>query len=153
MLICVKITCTSFPPSPFLFPFPLPTYQCLTTRFKCLPAEPLSQVPTVVHQLTQNYRSHDGILRLASGVLDLRTKFFPESFDRMERDQGLFKGPKPTLIESAKPADLIALLKGNERETSHIEFGAHQVRLWNCCVQLYCLSQLLHTARKINYIT
>lgn len=89
----------------------------------------MPQVPTTIHQLTQNYRSHDGILRLASGVLDLLTMFFPESFDRMARDQGLFKGPTPLLLGSAQPADLIALLKGNQRETAHIEFGAHKVSI------------------------
>ncbi|XP_070208314.1 TPR and ankyrin repeat-containing protein 1-like [Littorina saxatilis] len=87
------------------------------------------QVPKHVYKLTQNYRSHDGILRLASGILDLLYNFFPESFDKLARDKGLFGGPKPVLIESASPADLVTFLAGNERETSHIEFGAHQVIL------------------------
>ena len=94
------------------------------------------QVPRTVHQLTDNCRSHDGILRLAAGVLDLLVTFFPESMDKLEPDQGLFEGPKPVLLESASPDQLISMLRGNQRETSHIEFGAHQVRFgvsltWN----------------------
>ena len=89
-----------------------------------------------MHQLTDNCRSHDGILRLAAGVLDLLVTFFPESMDKLEPDQGLFEGPKPVLLESASPDQLISMLRGNRRETSHIEFGAHQVRFgvsltWN----------------------
>lgn len=87
------------------------------------------QVPNTLHQLTDNCRSHDGILRLAAGVLDLLAMFFPESLDKLERDRGLLEGPKPVLLESASPDELITLLRGNRRETSHIEFGAHQVRL------------------------
>lgn len=53
-----------------------------------------------VHQLTHNYRSHAGILSLASSILDLMVEFFPESFDRLKKDQGLFQGPPPVLLES-----------------------------------------------------
>lgn len=86
-------------------------------------------MPKYVYQLTHNYRSHAGILSLASAVLDLLVEFFPESFDRLQKDQGLFHGPKPVVLESCKPADLAVLLSGNKRKTSHIEFGAHQVIL------------------------
>uniref|UniRef100_K1PIT9 Lupus brain antigen 1-like protein n=1 Tax=Magallana gigas TaxID=29159 RepID=K1PIT9_MAGGI len=72
------------------------------------------KVPKKVHQLTHNYRSHAGILSLASSILDLMVEFFPESFDRLKKDQGL---------------DLAVLLRGNKRKTSHIEFGAHQAIL------------------------
>nr|KAG5695001.1 hypothetical protein BaRGS_024184 [Batillaria attramentaria] len=87
------------------------------------------EVPKQVYQLTHNYRSHAGILSLASAVLDLLVEFFPESFDRLEKDQGLFDGPQPVVLESGSPADLAILLSGNKRKTSHIEFGAHQVIL------------------------
>jgi hypothetical protein len=82
-----------------------------------------------LHQLTYNYRSHAGILKLASSILEVLVRFFPESFDRLEPDQGLFPGPEPILIESCTFSDLAVLLSGNRRETSNIEFGAHQVIL------------------------
>ncbi|XP_077125441.1 TPR and ankyrin repeat-containing protein 1 [Ranitomeya variabilis] len=85
--------------------------------------------PKQVYQLVQNYRSHSGILHLASGVVDLLQYFFPESFDRLPRDCGLFDGPKPTVLDSCCVSDLAILLRGNKRKTQPIEFGAHQVIL------------------------
>ncbi|XP_077667201.1 TPR and ankyrin repeat-containing protein 1 isoform X3 [Eretmochelys imbricata] len=70
-----------------------------------------------------------GILHLASGVVDLLQHYFPESFDRLPRDTGLFDGPKPTVLESCSVSDLAILLRGNKRKTQPIEFGAHQVIL------------------------
>lgn len=87
------------------------------------------QVPNRLYQLTHNYRSHAGILRLASSIVDLLLYYFPESFDRLEKDQGLFEGPKPVLLESCSFGDLAMILRGNRRQFSRIEFGAHQVIL------------------------
>ncbi|KAM9187432.1 TPR and ankyrin repeat-containing protein 1 [Dugong dugon] len=85
--------------------------------------------PKKIHQLYQNYRSHSGILNLASGVVDLLQFYFPESFDPLPRDSGLFDGPKPTVLESCSVSDLAILLRGNKRKSQPIEFGAHQVIL------------------------
>ena len=87
------------------------------------------RVPKKLYQLTHNYRSHAGILRLASSVVDLLLNYFPESFDRLQKDEGLFEGPKPVLLESCSPTDLALILQGNQRQSSRIEFGAHQVVL------------------------
>jgi hypothetical protein len=87
------------------------------------------EVPRRLYQLTHNYRSHAGNLRLASSIVDLMVAFFPESFDRLQRDQGLFEGPKPVLLESCSFSDLALLLRGSKRKTSQIEFGAHQAIL------------------------
>ena len=87
------------------------------------------RVPKKLYQLTYNYRSHAGILNLASSVVDLLLHYFPESFDKLKKDEGLFDGPRPVLIKSCSPSDLALLLQGNHRESSRIEFGAHQVVL------------------------
>ena len=63
-------------------------------------------------------------------------EFFPESFDRLEKDQGMFDGPLPVVLESGSAADLAVLLSGNKCKTSHIEFGAHQVGSVCVCVTL-----------------
>ncbi|XP_039192831.1 TPR and ankyrin repeat-containing protein 1 isoform X2 [Crotalus tigris] len=89
----------------------------------------LVRKPRRIYELYQNYRSHSGILNLASGVVDLLQWYFPESFDRLPRDRGLFDGPKPTVLESCSVSDLAILLKGNKRKTQPIEFGAHQAIL------------------------
>ena len=78
-----------------------------------------------LHTLTQNFRSHSGILQLAASVIDLLMHFFRSSLDKLPRDQGMFPGPKPVLL-SCDFNDLVLLLKGNRREASAIEFGARQ---------------------------
>ena len=88
------------------------------------------EVPDTVHQLKYNYRSHKGILKLASSIVHLLGYFFPESFDRLEDDVGLFDGPKPVILETSDFAELAMVLRGARRKTSSpIEFGAHQVVL------------------------
>lgn len=77
--------------------------------------------------MTYIYVIYIGILNLASSVVDLLQHFFPESFDRLPRDCGLFDGPKPTVLDSCSVSDLALLLRGNKRKTQPIEFGAHQV--------------------------
>ncbi|XP_033107815.1 TPR and ankyrin repeat-containing protein 1-like [Anneissia japonica] len=100
-----------------------------STSMKALGKQSSVAVPNKVYQLTHNYRSHAGILELAASVVDLLLFFFPSSFDRLKRDQGLFDGPKPVLLDSCSTSDLALILRGNKRKTSEIEFGAHQVIL------------------------
>ncbi|XP_064647106.1 TPR and ankyrin repeat-containing protein 1-like isoform X2 [Lineus longissimus] len=91
----------------------------------------LIEVPKTVYQLIHNYRSHAGILDLATSLLDLIDCFFPASYDKkgLEKDRGIFKGPPPVLINCRNYSDLAMVLCGNKRETSQIEFGAHQAIL------------------------
>ena len=81
----------------------------------------------VVDELTINFRSHSGVLRLAASVIEVLQNFFPNSFDRLPGDKGMFPGPIPTLLDSCNFSDLALVLRGNKRESSAIEFGAHQV--------------------------
>ncbi len=46
-------------------------------------------VPSRIYQLIYNYRSHNGILRLASALIDILVQYFPESIDILKRDQGM----------------------------------------------------------------
>ncbi|XP_057314279.1 uncharacterized protein LOC130655524 isoform X2 [Hydractinia symbiolongicarpus] len=90
---------------------------------------PLVAVPKKIHQLTHNYRSHSGILQLASVIVQYLKLLFPESFDHLRPDVGLFPGPKPVILDTSDFSELAMLLQGSKRETSAIEFGAHQVVL------------------------
>jgi hypothetical protein len=85
--------------------------------------------PEKPYHLTENYRSHAGVLSLAASILDLLKTCFPYSFDHrnLPRDEGRLVGPKPVLIESASATDLAAIARGSKRRTSALEFGAHQV--------------------------
>ena len=76
--------------------------------------------------LEHNYRSHSGILRLAACVVELLYFFFGDSLDKLPPDLGLFEGPKPIIMEISSTEELALMLQG-KRESSRIEFGAHQV--------------------------
>ena len=90
---------------------------------------PAINVPQKPHNLTINFRSHSGILKLAGSIIDLISEFFKDSIDHLPDDEGMFPGPTPVLLESCKIDDLALLLSTNKREASAIEFGAHQVIL------------------------
>ena len=78
-------------------------------------------------QLSHNYRSHAGVLRLAACVVELLYHFFGNSLDKLPPDLGLFSGPKPIIMDVNDTQELVLMLQGAKRETSRIEFGAHQV--------------------------
>ena len=90
---------------------------------------PEVKVPQKPHTLTINFRSHSGILQLAGSIIDLLMEFFPKSIDTLPEDSGMFLGPVPVILESCDESDLALLLSSNKRESSRIEFGAHQVVL------------------------
>ncbi|KAJ3213538.1 hypothetical protein HDU67_002786 [Dinochytrium kinnereticum] len=94
-------------------------------------------------QLTRNYRSHDGILRLAASILDLIHTFFPNSIDNLARDIGAVDGPPPVCF-LGKDEDLrevfgLGTAPAGEDDTDadspnapgggSLEFGAEQVIL------------------------
>lgn len=80
--------------------------------------------------LSKNYRSHEGILALASLVMGMIWKGFPETVDKLEPEVGHLNGPKPVLFQGV---DLNILRSSN---VGHItpsagtaDFGAEQVIL------------------------
>ncbi|CAG2203732.1 TPR and ankyrin repeat-containing protein 1 [Mytilus edulis] len=89
----------------------------------------VSVLPHRIYELPHNYRSHSGITALATSVLDILKDLFPDSFDSLPSDQCLFEGPNPVLLETVSSDQLSLILCNNKRETSKIEFGAHQVIL------------------------
>ena len=90
---------------------------------------PQVKVPQQPHTLTINFRSHSGILRLAGSIIDLLQTFFKGSIDHLPADRGMFPGPTPVVLASCEEGDLALLLSSSKRESSRIEFGAHQVVL------------------------
>ena len=105
-------------------------FQDLRSSFHRLHSKiPAINVPQKPHNLTINFRSHSGILKLAGSIIDLIREFFKDSIDHLPDDEGMFPGPTPVLLESCKIGDLALLLSTNKRESSAIEFGAHQVIL------------------------
>ncbi|MEW5318036.1 MAG: hypothetical protein WDW38_009289 [Sanguina aurantia] len=82
-----------------------------------------------VHQLTMNYRTHQGILDVAAVIVDMLRNYFPLTIDKLDRENALFEGPHPLLLGGLTADDLCILLSGSDRHQSQVEFGAHQVIL------------------------
>ncbi|KAI8806445.1 hypothetical protein BJ742DRAFT_364554 [Cladochytrium replicatum] len=85
--------------------------------------------------LAKNYRSHNGILRVAASTLDLLEKYFPGAIDSMPRDVGVVDGPKPLCITGSSEDEFLGLFglgvkSGVVGESEdNLEFGAEQVIL------------------------
>ncbi|KAM3369762.1 hypothetical protein ACQJBY_017559 [Aegilops geniculata] len=82
-------------------------------------------------QLTQNFRTHCGILRMAQSIMNLLYYFFPSSVDKLNPETGLIHGEAPLLLESGNGENAIMTIFG-ENESKHGNlhgFGAEQVVL------------------------
>ncbi|KAI9768773.1 MAG: hypothetical protein M1839_003958 [Geoglossum umbratile] len=80
--------------------------------------------------LSRNYRSHQGILSLASLVMKMLSTGFPDTVDKLEPEIGQLSGPKPTFFVDFSAQILstqkLGLVNLNERVA---DFGAEQVIL------------------------
>ncbi|KAI3900086.1 hypothetical protein MKW98_000986, partial [Papaver atlanticum] len=82
-------------------------------------------------QLSQNFRTHAGILKLSQSIIELLYHFFPLSIDSLRPENSLFYGEAPVLLESVNDENAIVTIFGNSGSTgsSLIGFGAEQVIL------------------------
>lgn len=93
-----------------------------------LPELPDENKPCLKH-LTENYRSHGGILRLADSVVQLIHHYFPGSVDKLRGDTSPLEGPKPIfLTDSSQHGFSVSLFSQGSKDES-IEFGANQAIL------------------------
>ncbi len=82
-----------------------------------------------LHQLTENFRSHSGVLELAHSMVEILKKNFSSSFQDsgLPREFAMFEGPKPILLKVKSKDELVAVLLGNDIDSSvSHELGAHQ---------------------------
>ncbi|KAG7980453.1 hypothetical protein I3843_05G183000 [Carya illinoinensis] len=81
--------------------------------------------------LSQNFRTHDGVLKLSHSVIELLYHFFPQSIDVLEPENSLVYGEAPILLESGSNENAIITIFGNNgnSEASIVGFGAEQVIL------------------------
>ncbi|XP_057428474.1 uncharacterized protein LOC130721897 [Lotus japonicus] len=75
--------------------------------------------------LTQNFRTHDGVLKLYQSVIDLLSHFFPDSIDRLKPETSLIIGEPPIVLQCQKSKDGIEKILGSQGGS----FGAQQVIL------------------------
>jgi ATP-dependent exoDNAse (exonuclease V) beta subunit len=79
-------------------------------------------------ELNINYRSHNGILRIASSVIDLIRRFFPDSIDHLSPERSEVGGPRPIFFKGFQAETfLFDVFSVSEQMANCIEFGAEQV--------------------------
>ncbi|KAF3159968.1 hypothetical protein TWF751_000520 [Orbilia oligospora] len=80
--------------------------------------------------LSKNYRTHNGILKLAAKIVDVLSTNFPYAIDKFSPELGDFDGPSPIVFNGFSSEDFIKfILRDGEEESTGIisEFGAEQV--------------------------
>ncbi|XVF85500.1 hypothetical protein PTKIN_Ptkin17bG0122600 [Pterospermum kingtungense] len=82
-------------------------------------------------QLSQNFRTHDGVLRLAQSVIDLVYHFFPSFVDILSPETSLIYGEAPIWLESENEDNAVVRIFGNNGSVGGqmVGFGAEQVIL------------------------
>ncbi|KAL8048792.1 hypothetical protein ABFX02_07G090000 [Erythranthe guttata] len=81
--------------------------------------------------LSQNFRTHTGVLRLAQSVIDLICHFFPQSIDALAPETSLIYGESPFVLEPGSDENLIMSIFGHSGHDGEkwVGFGADQVIL------------------------
>ncbi|CAI9770919.1 unnamed protein product [Fraxinus pennsylvanica] len=80
--------------------------------------------------LSQNFRTHSGVLRLAQSVIDLLCYFFPHSIDVLPPETSFVYGEPPLVIEPGSDENAIITIFGCGGNVGKmVGFGAEQVIL------------------------
>ncbi|KAM4119943.1 hypothetical protein ACJW30_03G097500 [Castanea mollissima] len=84
-----------------------------------------------IFHLSQNFRTHDGVLKLSQSVIELIYHFFPLSIDILPPETSLIYGEAPILLESGNKENAITTIFGKSGNCrgSIVGFGAEQVIL------------------------
>ncbi|KAK3421375.1 hypothetical protein EUGRSUZ_G02033 [Eucalyptus grandis] len=83
-----------------------------------------------IFHLSQNFRTHAGILKLAQSVVDLLYHFFPLSIDALGPETSFICGEAPILLESENDESAILSIFGKRDFSGNfVGFGAEQVIL------------------------
>ncbi|CAB9504446.1 tetratricopeptide repeat and ankyrin repeat containing 1 [Seminavis robusta] len=67
-------------------------------------------IPDKPKVVNVNFRSHSGVLSVAAGVLEHLFGAFPDSAKQLSKDRGLFKGPRPSILQRIDPPSVKELL-------------------------------------------
>ncbi|KAH9698658.1 UvrD-like helicase ATP-binding domain-containing protein [Citrus sinensis] len=84
-----------------------------------------------IFNLSQNFRTHAGVLNLAQSVIELLYRFFPHSVDILKPETSLIYGEPPVLLESRDDENAVIKIFGNSGDAggNMVGFGAEQVIL------------------------
>ena len=88
------------------------------------------QISETFH-LTQNFRTHAGVLKLSQSIVELLCRFFPLFIDILSPETSLIYGEAPVLLESGEDENAIIKIFGNSgtHNSNIVGFGAEQIIL------------------------
>lgn len=79
----------------------------------------LNSIRIVLSDFHQTERTPPRV-QVASTVVDILNRFYPQHMDRLEREKAFFPGPGPLLMSSLTLDDLAILLSGSDRKASQV---------------------------------
>ncbi|KAK2437779.1 P-loop containing nucleoside triphosphate hydrolase superfamily protein [Trifolium repens] len=81
--------------------------------------------------LTQNFRTHAGVLKLSQSIIEILFRFFPHSIDVLKPETSLIYGEAPVVLECESNKNAIVTIFGTTGHESGkiVGFGAEQVIL------------------------
>ncbi|KHN25944.1 TPR and ankyrin repeat-containing protein 1 [Glycine soja] len=81
--------------------------------------------------LSQNFRTHAGVLKLSQSTIELLFRFFPHSIDVLKPETSLIYGEGPVVLECGSRKNAIVTIFGNSGHVAGkiVGFGAEQVIL------------------------
>ncbi|XP_038701351.1 uncharacterized protein LOC119998175 isoform X2 [Tripterygium wilfordii] len=83
-----------------------------------------------IFNLSHNFRTHAGVLKLSQSIMELLYHFFPNSVDVLNPETSLIYGEPPVLLESENNENAIISIFGSSGNIGHMAgFGAEQVIL------------------------
>ncbi|GLJ34015.1 hypothetical protein SUGI_0684140 [Cryptomeria japonica] len=87
-------------------------------------------MPDLFH-LSQNFRTHTGITKLAQSVVELLYHFFPFAVDKLRPETSLIYGEAPTFLDTKEEESVITTIFGHGGNigSGKYEFGAEQAIL------------------------
>ncbi|KAJ3362796.1 hypothetical protein GGF31_001326 [Allomyces arbusculus] len=98
-----------------------------------------AKVPPL-HTLTQNFRTHVGVLQLAARLVELLVQYFPQSIDQLEPEKALNDGPLPFLFHGDEDAFIRQVFGTSSRRCS---LGASQAILVRDDSEKECVLQMM----------
>lgn len=83
--------------------------------------------------LTQNFRSHNGLVAASAAVAGIVEELIPNAIDHLATELGFFQGPRPLIINVSDIGRIVSILldadKADDGSAEPLDFGANQVIL------------------------
>ena len=85
----------------------------------------------VLRSLSQNFRSHNGLVAASAALSGILQRLFPSDVDHAEQELGFFQGQRPLVMTASSISHIVSILLDADKDESGslepLDFGANQV--------------------------